>query len=102
MSQSTLDYTIQMAKSTGAHVTGVFLDDLLYRSYSVYDVLTTSSQPEITIRKMDEKDREKRDAAVTQFKWACASAGILFSVHRDVCIAIQELKQKPCFRILSS
>lgn len=97
MSQSTLDYTIQLAKSTGAHVTGVFLDDLLYRSYSVYDVLTTSSQPEITIKKMDEKDKEKRDSAVTQFKWACASAGILFSVHRDVCIAIQELKHETMF-----
>jgi hypothetical protein len=39
-SQSTQEYVIQLAKESNADVTGVFLDDSLYTSYKIYDLVS--------------------------------------------------------------
>ena len=97
MSTSTLEYSIQLTKSANAHLVGVFLDEFIYHSYSVYNVLTSEKDAEAVITQLDEKDRIKRDEAVLQFQKACVKAGINYSVHRDKDIAIQELKHESMF-----
>lgn len=97
MSQSTMDYAIWLAKGSKAHLVGIFLDEFIYRSYSVYNVIATADDPEKVMKELDEKDTAKRDEAVHQFKNTCRKSGVDFSVRRDKSIAIQELKHESMF-----
>jgi nucleotide-binding universal stress UspA family protein len=97
MSKSTMDYAIQLTKAADAHLVGVFLDDFIYRSYSVYKVITTAENYEAAMKELDEKDIKKRDDAAAQFQKACEKATIQFSIHRDKSIALQELKHESMF-----
>lgn len=97
MSKSTLDYTIQLTQAANAHLAGVFLDEFLYRTYKVSKVIKTYEDYEAIMKKLDEKDKVKRDEAVMQFQKACEKAKITFSIHRDKSIALQELKHESMF-----
>ncbi len=83
MSMSTLQYSIELAKLEEAHLVGVFLDEFIYHSYSVYKVMTTEKNAEKALEKLDEKDKQLRDESVVQFERECSKAGIHFSIHRD-------------------
>lgn len=97
MSKSTLDYAIQLTQAANAHLAGVFLDEFLYRTYKVSKVIKTYEDYEAIMKKLDEKDKVKRDEAVMQFQKACEKAKITFSIHRDKSIALQELKHESMF-----
>ncbi len=97
MSDTTMEYAIRLAKVANARLTGVFLDDFFYRSFSVYRVLTTHENYETVIKKLDAKDKKKRDEAAQRFQKASEKAKINFSIHRDKNIAIQELKHESMF-----
>ncbi len=97
MSGSTLDYAIWLTKAANAQLVGVFLDEFIYRSYSVYNILTTSENPEEEMKALDAKDKMKRDKAVLKFQETCRKAGVNFIIHRDQRIAIQELKHESMF-----
>jgi len=97
MSESTMEYAISLTKIADAHLVGIFLDEFIYRNYSVYNVLTTAENPDETMKELDVKDKTKRDEAVLHFKSACRKAGINFLIHRDKSIAIQELKHESMF-----
>ena len=97
MSKSTLDYAIQMAQVAKAHLVGVFLDEFIYRTYSVTKIIKTYEDYDSVIKKLDAKDKVKRDNAAIQFQKACEKAKITFSIHRDKSIALQELKHESMF-----
>ena len=97
MSKSTLDYAIQMAQATKAHLVGVFLDEFIYRTYSVTKIINTYEDYDSVIKKLDGKDKVKRDEAAILFQKACEKAKITFSIHRDKNIALQELKHESMF-----
>ena len=97
MSESTMEYAIWLTKAADAQLVGIFLDEFIYRSYSVYKVLTTAENPDAVMEELDAKDKNKRDEAVLQFQKACGKAGINFLIHRDKSIAIQELKHESMF-----
>ena len=97
MSKSTMEYALQFSKAAGAHLVGVFLDEFIYHSYSVYKVVTTAENYQADIKELDAKDAAKRDSAVLQFQKACEKAGVSFSIHRDKNIALQELKHESMF-----
>ena len=96
-SESTLTYAIQLTKEADAFLVGVFLDEFIYRSYSVSQVLTSYKNSEELLKKLDAKDKAKRDESVKQFEKACSEADIHYSFHRNKGIAIQELKQESIF-----
>lgn len=97
MSKSTLDYAIQLTQAANAHLAGVFLDEFLYRTYKVSKVIKTYEDYEAIMKKLDEKDKVKRDEAVMQFQKECEKSKITFSIHRDKSIALQELKHESMF-----
>ncbi len=97
MSKSTLQYSIELAKLENAHLVGVFLDEFIYHSYSVYKVMTTEKDAENVLEKLDEKDNKLRDESVMQFQKECGKAGIHYSIHRDKNLALQELKEESMF-----
>ena len=55
-SQSTLDYSINMAKQTNAYLAGVFLDDFTYTSYKIYDLVGKEGVTEQQLKDYTEKD----------------------------------------------
>lgn len=96
-SKSTLDYAIQVTKEANGFLVGIFLDDTLYRSYSLLKVLKTDKNAEKLMAELDARDQEKRDVAVKQFETACGRAGVHYTYHRNTGIAIHELKQESIF-----
>ena len=97
MSESSMHYAIQLTQAENAHLVGVFLDEIMYRTYSVYDVMTNNKDYQKKIDALDASDQEKRDDSVRKFQEACESAKIKFSIHRDRNIALQELKHESIF-----
>ena len=91
-SASTRDYAIQVAQENGAHLVGVFLDDPLYHSYKVYDLISEKGGiSDAKQQRFLEIDARSRDAAVADFEAACRKAGLPFSVRRNKDIATQGL-----------
>lgn len=91
-SESTHEYAIQLAKQTGAHLVGVFLDDLYYTSYKIYDLVQQKGGLIGSARKkLDKKDTKTRATSARRFEMACQQAGIEYTCHHDRNVAIQEL-----------
>jgi len=90
-SESVRDYAVMLARQSGAHLVGVFLDDFTLHSYKIYDLITKEGFDEGRRRQLEEKDRHKRTLAVESFETACQEAGLNYSVHHDRSVAIQEL-----------
>lgn len=97
MSESSVRYAIQLTKSVNAHLVGIFLDEFIYHSYSVYEVMTTYKDYEEVLEKLDARDAKKREEAALEFQRICEKAGVQFSIHKDKNIAIQELKHESMF-----
>ncbi len=96
-SKSTERYALYLAKKTNTHLVGIFLDDLTYTSYNVYDAIKTEGLSDPTLIRLEQKDRAIRDVAVADFKKSCEEAGIEFGLHRDRNIASQELKHESIY-----
>ncbi|MEO8960359.1 MAG: universal stress protein [Ginsengibacter sp.] len=96
-SKSTLDYAIQLTKEADAYLVGIFLDEFIYHSYDVAQILISYKNAEELLGEMATKDEVKRNGAVKQFEKACSEAGIQYTFHRNIGIAIQELKTESIF-----
>ena len=90
-SESTLQYAIHIAKLTNAHLVGIFLDDITYTSYKIYDVVSEHGSSVKKLNEFDNRDRAVRDEAASAFENACRIAGLNHSIHRDRNVALQEL-----------
>lgn len=91
-SNSTLNYTLFMAKYCNAHIVGIFLDDVNYHSYSLREVIAEGGGiTDNRIKELNTSDTVVRDNAVVLFEDACQQAGLNYSVHRDRNVAVQEL-----------
>lgn len=91
-SQSSMHYSIQLARKCGAHLVGVFLDDFTYASYKIYDLVYEKGGPIGSARKkFGKKDGKTRATAVRSFETACRENNLEYTLHHDRSIAIQEL-----------
>lgn len=97
-STNTRDYAIALAKQTHTHLVGVFLDDPIYTSYKIYDLIDEKNGvSEQKLKKLEEKDRLTRMAAAADFENACQKEGLQFSIHHDKHIAIHDLKHESIY-----
>ena len=55
-SESARDYAIQLAKQSGAHLVGIFLDDGSRHSYKIYDLVTDDGNKELRQKRLEQKD----------------------------------------------
>jgi nucleotide-binding universal stress UspA family protein len=98
LSQSTLQYSIDIAKQTRAHLVGVFLEDYTYHSYRVYELITEEGGGMDTKRRhLDKKDEKTRAASVATFEAACKETGINYSIHKDRNFALRELLRESVY-----
>ncbi|MEI3797131.1 MULTISPECIES: universal stress protein [unclassified Chitinophaga] len=95
-SESTLHYSIWIAKQQHAHLTGVFSDDLTYNSFNLYQLLKAGTD-EATLRKLEAADEERREAAAGIFEAACQKAEIAYSVHRNRNISLQSALEESIY-----
>src|SRR6516164_9528913 len=97
-SQSTVEYAIYITRQLNAHLVGVFLDDFTRHSYKIYDLMhAEGGLPESTMRRLDDEDKDLREASASRFRHICHEAGIEFSIHHDRNIAIHELLEESNF-----
>jgi nucleotide-binding universal stress UspA family protein len=97
-SESTTEYAVQVAKQTGSHLVGVFLDDVTYHSYKIYELVDRGGYVnEEKMSRLQNTDDEARLEATQRFSKACEEAGINFNVHHDRNIAIHELLHESIF-----
>ena len=97
-SESTLAYSLFLAKKYKAHVVGVFLQESTRVGYAVYATLVQNSSPGKTI--FDEialADKTATEQAITQFEEGCKEAKINYSIHRDRKSAFEELIHETVF-----
>ena len=91
-SKATTDYAIDMARQIDAHLTGIFLDDLIYHSYRFSVVISEKGAlSEKRIKALDEKDKETRKHSINLFATACEQAKLEFYVHHDRNVAVKDL-----------
>ncbi|MBD0374848.1 MAG: universal stress protein [Flavisolibacter sp.] len=92
LSRSAIEYTVFVAQYCKAHVVGVFLDDLLYHSYSFSELMATSGGfSNKKMQQLDDRDKATRDESVQAFEQMCQQASLEYSVHRNKNVALQEL-----------
>ena len=96
-SESTTNYAIGIAKQTNTHLVGVFLDDFLYNSYKVYNLVVEKAVTPKQLKAYEAKDHETRMAGAKKFENACREAKVEYSIHHDKSIALQELKHESIF-----
>lgn len=90
-SESTMNYAIHFAQRFNAHLVGVFLDDITYTSYRIFDIIKEEGASETELKKLENEDKKTRNKAVSHFEDSCRKASINYSIHRDRNIALQEL-----------
>lgn len=91
-SESTLEYSIELARKAKAHLVGVFLDDFIRRSYGVAEIVNyEGGNLDKHLHQLNDLDKETRDESVVVFEKACQGAGLNYTVHRDKNVALQEL-----------
>lgn len=91
LSKSAIAYAVDIAANQKSHLVGVFLDDVTYHSYKIFELTGPEGVLEQKRAVLEDGDIEKREKAVNYFKTACEQRAINYSVHRDRNIAIQEL-----------
>lgn len=91
LSESAVQYAVAIATQQQAHLVGVFLDDVTYHSYKIYELTGPEGVSERKRAVLEESDIEKRTQAVAYFNTACDDAGVNCSIHHDRNIALQEL-----------
>ena len=96
-SKSTRDYATYLAKQTNAHLVGVFLEDPLYTSYKVYDLLTEEGVSGKKLKALEANDKETRKASVEDFEKLCQLQGLAYNIHHDNKTALLELKQESIY-----
>lgn len=97
-SESATEYAINVAKLTNSYLVGVFLDDFIYHSYKVYDLVKEEGGlNEKNITRLDQADEETREESAGKFSKACQEAGLNYGVHHDRNIAIRELLHESIF-----
>ncbi|HMO33935.1 MAG TPA: universal stress protein [Lacibacter sp.] len=96
-SESTASYAIAVSKAAGAHLVGIFPNDLVYRTYDIAAVYKKKERPEELLKELDEKDRKKIEQSVRRFQKLCAGEGLSFSVRQEEGLALQEVKHESMF-----
>jgi nucleotide-binding universal stress UspA family protein len=96
-STNTRDYAVELSRMSGAHLTGVFLDDVTYTSYKIYDLIVKDGVSEKKLRKYKDTDTQKRTQSSIDFENYCRKVGINFNTHHDHDVALSELVHETIF-----
>ncbi|QEC66250.1 universal stress protein [Panacibacter ginsenosidivorans] len=81
-------YALFLAKQTNAHMVGVFMDDPIYTSYKISDVMVKGNVSNELIKEHEDKDKATRKLATDNFEKSCQKEKLEYSIHHDKNIAL--------------
>jgi nucleotide-binding universal stress UspA family protein len=90
-SVSAAKYAAYLASSSKATLSGIFLDDITYHSYRIYDLLGDEGLSERRLKEMSAKEDQIRKDAVKEFEKICKQADAKFKVRHDRSTVLKEL-----------
>lgn len=96
-SAATTSWATRLSRMHDCHVVGTFLDDEMYTSYNVYELLVKKNIPEKKLEHYKQKDKAQRDRSVKLFSKACSEAQVNYSIHRNHDPALRELVHESVF-----
>ncbi|EHQ25144.1 universal stress protein [Mucilaginibacter paludis] len=96
-SNTTLEYAIKLADSSNALLSGVFLDDFLYHSFNMFDVVGSRGLPGEQVKQLEEEDEITRMQAVNKFCSTCIKERVKYVTHHDKSFAIDELLKESIY-----
>jgi hypothetical protein len=76
------------------------MDDPIYSSYKIYELIKKNDLAESKLKSLDAKDKATRDAAAKNFEKKCQEEGLEYNVHHDRSIAINELKHESIYCVI--
>lgn len=100
-SAATLDYAIEIAMQSKSMVTGVFLEDFLYHSFNLFDMVGSQGVSQTKLNRLIKKDQETRQQAVALFEKTCNKKSITYLVHQDKSFAITDLLKESIYTDLT-
>lgn len=90
-SPATAACAISLARQCNAHLVGLFLDDLIYHSYRVKDLIEDDTFSDKKFHELNRQDEATRQAAMEKFEVACQTASVQYAVHHNRKVALREL-----------
>ena len=96
-SNGTMTYAINLAESSKALLSGVFLESFLYNSYKISDLFGTHGISQVKMKHLLEKDKRTRLKSSSLFIRGCKKAQISYTIHHDKSFAIQELLKESVY-----
>jgi len=91
LSESTIDYAVQLGIQNDAHIVGVFMEDPTYSSRGIYQLYSEKAWSSERLEEVAREDAKERDESVATFENACQKAGLNYSIHRNKDIALTTL-----------
>jgi len=67
-SRNTTDYAINLAGESGAHLVGIFLDDITYHSYKIFELVHDEGVYEEEVKVFETRDSSLRHQASIEFE----------------------------------
>lgn len=95
--QSTLDYATDLAAKGETLLTGVFLEDFLYHSFNLFDMVGSQGISQAKLKLLLDKDKETRKEAVRHFEVNCQNKQLSYAVHQDGNFAITDLLRESIY-----
>lgn len=89
--EAAMKYAVSAATDASAHLTGIFLEDFMYHSFHLYDLVSDKGFSQAKLKRLEEQDRTLRKLSVEKFEKFCSSNGLQFSVHHDKSTAVNEI-----------
>jgi len=96
-SLGTYKTAVYLAKQSGAHLVGAFLEDVTYHSYKIHELVGEDGVSEDKRNELEERDTFLRKSAVEVFEDLCAQANVGCRIHHDRNVAINELLHESIF-----
>jgi len=90
-SKTTLDYAVELAIRGKSVVAGVFLEDFLYHSFNLFDMVGSQGISQTKLKRLLKNDQEIRQQSIGSFKQACDKQAINYLIHEDKNFAITDL-----------
>ncbi|QTE38848.1 universal stress protein [Mucilaginibacter gossypii] len=100
-SQATLDYAIELASRDHMVINGVFLEDFLYHSFDIFDMVGSQGVSGDKLNRLLRKDRTTCDRTIALFEKICAEKQVSYVVHKDKSFAINELIKESIYSDLT-
>jgi nucleotide-binding universal stress UspA family protein len=97
-SESTMQYSVYIAKKYNAQITGVFLRESTSLAYTLYTMLEEGSAlGKDVMKEIDSEDNTVIGEAIENFKSSCLQANLKYRVHFDKENAARELIHETVF-----